>query len=200
MFLTWRKPPGGNFISAAGNTCTCCGKQTFDAQCRCFYLIGPFLGQSKGTARRPLRGALLWRFARGHFRQIRKFSWVKREGVCLWGATCFMRGSYLDSVIGLLVNDGDVAPLQQHHDINHGFDLIQVWRDGPREVLEALFVAQLRTGWEVRDLQQRDASLNSQEQYGRFSSHWIKLNNVAAKHSTTLVPSQLPIPFDSCNS
>lgn len=101
----------------------------------------PFFRTDEGV--RSLSKPPLWKPAGGHFPKIRKFSWMKGR-ICLC-SDCFMHGSYLDPVIGLLVNNGDVAPLQQHDDIHHGLHLIQIRGNGPREVLEALFVAQFGT-------------------------------------------------------
>lgn len=60
--------------------------------------------------------------------------------------------NYLDAVVALLVDDGDVAPAHAQHDLHHRFDLMVVGWNGARKILEALLVAQLRTGGEKRDL------------------------------------------------
>lgn len=56
MSFTWRKSFKGKFICAE-NICTCCGKQTFGAQCLCFYLIEPFF-HKRARDWRPLRKPL----------------------------------------------------------------------------------------------------------------------------------------------
>lgn len=59
---------------------------------------------------------------------------------------------YLDAVVALLVDDRYVAPAHAQHNLDHRLHLMVVGRNGAREVLEALLVAQLRTGGEERDL------------------------------------------------
>ena len=60
--------------------------------------------------------------------------------------------SYLDAVVGLLVDDGDVLPSELEDDLGHGEGLVVVAGDGAREVLEALLVRQLGARREERDL------------------------------------------------
>ena len=60
--------------------------------------------------------------------------------------------SYLDAVVGLLVDDGDVLPAELEDDLGHGEGLVVVAGDGAREVLEALLVRQLGARREERDL------------------------------------------------
>lgn len=60
--------------------------------------------------------------------------------------------SYLNAVVALLVDDGNVAPAHAAHNFHHCFDLMVVGRNRAREILEALFVAQLRTGGEEGNL------------------------------------------------
>ena len=54
------------------------------------------------------------------------------------------RRAYFDAVGGFFVEDGYVAPAQSADDFNHGLDLMQIRRDGPREEFKSLFVTQLR--------------------------------------------------------
>ena len=59
---------------------------------------------------------------------------------------------YLYSVGRFLVNDGDVGPVEQFDQVNHGAGLIGVGGDGAGKVLEAVLVAQLAAGGEEADL------------------------------------------------
>ena len=62
--------------------------------------------------------------------------------------------SYLNAVVGLLVDDGDVLPAEPEDDLGHGERLVVVAGDGAREVLEALLVRQLGTRREEGDLKE----------------------------------------------
>ena len=77
--------------------------------------------------------------------------------------------SYLDAVVGLLVDDGDVLPAELEDDLGHGEGLVVVAGDGAREVLEALLVRQLGARREERDLKRVSVSggLNSDISMGK---------------------------------
>jgi hypothetical protein len=60
--------------------------------------------------------------------------------------------TYLDSVVGFFVNNGHVAPTHSSNDFNHGLHLVMIRRNGPREKLEPLLVAQFRASREERHL------------------------------------------------
>ena len=77
--------------------------------------------------------------------------------------------SYLDAVVGLLVDDGDVLPAELEDDLGHGEGLVVVAGDGAREVLEALLVRQLGARREERDLERGQCSggLNSDISMGK---------------------------------
>lgn len=62
------------------------------------------------------------------------------------------QNNYLDAVVAFLVYDGDVTPAHAQHNLDHCFDLMVIGWNGTRKILEALLVAQLRTGREERDL------------------------------------------------
>ena len=63
--------------------------------------------------------------------------------------------TYLDAVVGLFVDDGDVLPAELEDDLGHGEGLVVVARDGARKVLEALLVRQLGARREERDLKMK---------------------------------------------
>lgn len=74
---------------------------------------------------------------------------------------------YLDSVVGLLVENGDIFPAHAADDIDHGLHLIVIAGDGASEELKTLLVAQLRTRWEKWHLKQRnDARFNNNNKKG----------------------------------
>ncbi|KAG8246636.1 hypothetical protein J6590_080021 [Homalodisca vitripennis] len=54
----------------------------------------------------------------------------------------------LDVIIGLLIDDGDVAPAESTDDLHHGLDLMMVLRDGASDVLEPPLVTELGAGRE----------------------------------------------------
>ena len=60
--------------------------------------------------------------------------------------------TYLNAVVGLLVDDGDVLPAELEDDLGHGEGLVVIAGDGAGEVLEALLVGQLGTRGEEGDL------------------------------------------------
>lgn len=64
------------------------------------------------------------------------------------------RTTYLYAVVALFVNDRNVAPAHLQYYVDHRFDLIVIAGYGASEVLEALFVGELRTRREKGDLQQ----------------------------------------------
>ena len=76
--------------------------------------------------------------------------------------------SYLDAVVGLLVDDGDVLPSELEDDLGHGEGLVVVAGDGAREVLEALLVRQLGARREERDLE-RGQSVQWRTKLGYFN-------------------------------
>ena len=67
------------------------------------------------------------------------------------------RITYLDAVVGLLVDDGDVLPAELEDDLGHGEGLVVVAGDGARKVLEALLVRQLGARREERDLEEKSS-------------------------------------------
>lgn len=52
--------------------------------------------------------------------------------------------SHLDPIAGLLIDDGDVAPLQFLDDLHHGAHLVVVGGNRPSEVLETSLIRELR--------------------------------------------------------
>ena len=59
---------------------------------------------------------------------------------------------YLDAVVGLFVHNGEILPAEFFDNFTHRDRLVEVARDGPREVLEPLLVGQLRRGRKEGDL------------------------------------------------
>lgn len=77
---------------------------------------------------------------------------LDRNADVIFGQQLFQLLERLHAVVRLLVHDRYISPVKSPDDLHHGFDLVQVGRYGPREVLEPLFVAQLRAGRPKRDL------------------------------------------------
>jgi len=61
--------------------------------------------------------------------------------------------TYLYTVVALLVNDGNVAPVHRQYNVDHHFDLIVIAGYSASEIFEALFVGKLGARREKGDLQ-----------------------------------------------